>query len=47
LQEVIPFFQSGVSPIEIQETLDIVAFLEAADVSRDQGGAVVALKNAS
>jgi len=47
LQEVIPFFQTGVSPIEIQETLDIVAFLEAADVSRDQGGAVVALKNAS
>jgi hypothetical protein len=47
LQEVVPFFQSGVSPIDIQETLDIVAFLEAADVSRAQGGAVVALKNAS
>jgi hypothetical protein len=43
LQDVIRFFQTGVSPIDIEETLDIVAFLEAANASADQGGKVIAL----
>jgi hypothetical protein len=40
LQEVIQFFETGVSPIDIQETLDIMAFLEAADLSREGGGTI-------
>jgi hypothetical protein len=43
LQEVMRFFRSGVSPIDIQETLDIVAFLEAADASAALDGKVVRL----
>jgi len=41
LQEVIRFFQTRVSPVDINETLGIVSFLEAADTSRAQGGKVI------
>jgi hypothetical protein len=43
MQQVVKFFQARASPIETQETIEIVAFLEAADASRAQGGAVVEL----
>ena len=43
LQDVIRFFQTGVSPIDVAETLDIVAFLEAANASKDQGGKAISL----
>ncbi len=43
LQQVVRFFETGVSPIPIEETFGIVAFLEAADTSKEQGGAEVAL----
>jgi predicted dehydrogenase len=42
LQEVIRFFQTRQSPIDINETLDIVSFLEAANLSKAQGGKVIA-----
>ncbi len=41
LKEVVPFLQTGKSPLDIEETLDIIAFLEAASRSRAAGGAVV------
>ncbi len=41
MQQVIRFFTTGVSPVPIEETLAIVSFLEAADRSKAQGGAVV------
>ena len=41
LQEVVHFFESRVSPIETQVTLGIVSFLEAAERSRSQSGAIV------
>ena len=41
LRRVVEFFQTGVSPVDIQETFDIVSFLEAADRSRDRGGQAV------
>ena len=41
LKEVIPFFQTGKSPLDIEETLDIIAFLEAASRSRAANGALV------
>ena len=43
LQRVVHFFESRESPIPIEETLDIVRFLEAAERSRREGGAAVAL----
>jgi predicted dehydrogenase len=43
LQKILPFFETGESPIDIRETLEIVAFLEAADESRAQGGEVISL----
>lgn len=44
LQNVISFFETGISPIDLEETLDIVAFLEAADASQAQQGRAVALE---
>jgi hypothetical protein len=38
LQEVMTFFKTGVSPIDIRQTWDIVAFLEAAEKSRALAG---------
>ncbi|MFN2156414.1 MAG: Gfo/Idh/MocA family protein [Anaerolineae bacterium] len=46
LRQVMPFFHTGVSPIDIRETLDIIAFLEAAEQSRADGGAPVVLAEA-
>jgi predicted dehydrogenase len=43
LQQVTEFFRTGVSPIDIQETLNIVSFLAAADTSKAQGGARVSI----
>ena len=41
--EIVKFFQTGVPPIPPDETLEIMAFMEAADVSKARGGAAVAL----
>lgn len=37
LQQVIPFFRTGKSPIDVRETFAITAFLEAANTSRETG----------
>ncbi|MDQ3259027.1 MAG: gfo/Idh/MocA family oxidoreductase, partial [Acidobacteriota bacterium] len=44
LVEVMKFFRTGVPPVPIEETLEIMAFMEAADLSKAKGGAPVALK---
>jgi hypothetical protein len=44
LKEIIKFFNSGVSPVSPEETLEIYAFMEAADESRRKGGATVSLE---
>jgi predicted dehydrogenase len=44
LREVIRFFRTGVSPIPEQETVEILAFMEAAEESRLNQGAVVELE---
>ncbi|HVY72267.1 MAG TPA: Gfo/Idh/MocA family oxidoreductase [Verrucomicrobiae bacterium] len=41
LVEVVKFFQTGVSPVPLEETIEIFAFMEAADESKRQGGATV------
>jgi hypothetical protein len=45
--EIMKFFQTGVSPVNRAETLEIFAFMEAADESKKQGGAAVKLGIAS
>jgi len=44
LVEIIKFFQTGKPPIAPEETLEIMAFMEAADLSKARGGAPVMLK---
>lgn len=41
LKQVIPFFQTGRSPISLEESLEVIAFLEAASRSLAAGGKVV------
>lgn len=39
--QIMKFFKTGVAPVKPQETLEIFAFMEAADQSKRQGGAPV------
>ena len=41
--EIVRFFRSGVSPISTEEMLEVLAFMEAADLSKARGGQPVAL----
>jgi hypothetical protein len=43
LVEIVKFFQTGAPPVDPEETLEIMAFMEAADLSKSRGGAPVAL----
>jgi hypothetical protein len=43
LIEIVKFFQTGVPPVQPEETLEIMAFMEAAELSKVRGGAPVAL----
>jgi len=42
--EAVKFFQTGVAPVSPEETLEIFAFMEAADESKRRGGAEVTLR---
>ncbi len=44
LMEIVKFFQSGVPPVKPQETLEIFAFMDAAQLSRQRAGARVELR---
>jgi predicted dehydrogenase len=44
LVEIVKFFKTGVAPVSAEETLEIVAFMEAADVSKQRGGQPVPLE---
>ena len=43
LVEIAKFFRTGTPPVEPEETLEIIAFIEAADISKSRGGASVPL----
>lgn len=43
LKEIVKFFKSGQPPVSPEETLEIMAFMEAADISKRQGGKPVSL----
>jgi hypothetical protein len=40
---IVEFFKTGTSPVPIEDTVEIMAFMEAADVSKARGGAPVLL----
>lgn len=42
--EILKFFQTGKPPVAPEETMEIFAFMDAAQRSKDQGGKAVALK---
>ena len=44
LFEIIKMFRTGVVPVSADETLELYAFMEAADESKRRGGAEVTLK---
>lgn len=46
LVEICKFFKTGVSPVDKEETINIYAFMTAADMSRRQKGASVKLEDA-
>ena len=46
LKEIIQFFKTGVAPVPPEETLEIMAFMEAAEMSAKRGGAPVTLEEA-
>ena len=41
---IVKFFQTKTPPVQPEETLEIIAFMEAADISKARNGAPVALK---
>jgi hypothetical protein len=43
ITETVAFFRTGTPPVPIEETVEIMAFMEAADLSKTRGGAPVAL----
>ncbi|HWK07956.1 MAG TPA: Gfo/Idh/MocA family oxidoreductase [Puia sp.] len=43
LKQIVRFFDTGVSPVSEEETMEIYAFMEAADESRRKGGVPVKL----
>jgi hypothetical protein len=43
LAEIVTFFKTGKPPVSVQQTLEIYAFMEAADESKRQGGVPVSL----
>lgn len=44
LREIIKFFQTGVAPVPPDETIELFAFMEAADESKRQGGVPVTIE---
>ena len=43
IAEIMKFFKTGVAPVSPEETIEMFAFMEAADASKAQGGAAVSL----
>ena len=43
VEDYVKFFQTGVSPVPIETTVELHAFMEAADESKRRGGAVVTI----
>ena len=46
VKEIVKFFRTGVAPVSPEETLEIMAFMEAAEMSAKRGGAPVTIDEA-
>lgn len=46
LVEIVKFFKSNIAPVSKEETLEIFAFIEAADMSKKLGGKAVSMEDA-
>ena len=46
LKQVFAFFQTGMSPVDPDHTVEIIAFMEAANASAEAGGQPVAVQDA-
>lgn len=44
LEQIINFFDTGTPPFDYRQTLEICAFIEAADASKEKGGQTVAMR---
>ncbi len=44
LREIVRFFRTGVAPVSLEETIEIYAFMEAADESKRRGGVPVSVE---
>jgi hypothetical protein len=45
VEAIMKFYQTGVAPVKPEETIEIFAFMEGADLSKQQGGAPVKIAN--
>ena len=45
VREIMKFFQTGIAPVSPEETIEIFAFMEAADESKRQGGKSVKIRD--
>ena len=43
LKDIVKFFQTGIPPVSSEETLELFAFMEAADESKRRGGVAVSM----
>ncbi len=43
LEQIVKFFKTGDPPVPAEETIEIFAFMSAADESKEQGGAEVSI----
>ena len=44
MEEIVQFFRTGKPPVDPEESLEVLAFMEAADISKQRNGAPVSLK---
>ena len=45
VKRIIEFYQTGVAPVSPEETVETLAFMEAADLSKARNGAAVKLSD--
>jgi hypothetical protein len=45
VKEIVRFFKTGQPPVSAEETIEMFAFMEAADESKRQGGAPVPIES--
>jgi hypothetical protein len=45
VEQIMKFFQTGIAPVKPEETLELFAFMEAADESKREGGKPVRLEH--